>query len=712
MEGRSGRIASLTAPPALRAGGRFVGIVALAPATLLLAHLLPETGFGLAIRLAASAACVLLVPGALLLRAIGWPASPGIAVAGSFALSLAIDAFGLALVFAAGGSILLMGIVVASVSLVVAVPAALRIGTHPVEPVERRALGAVFASGILVSAVVWWAAGPVNGDGFFHLGRARKLAELDVLNGLSSVNEFKDGGLHPGYAFPLWHGVDALIARLAGVDVTEVLVYLPAVLVPLALLLAYAAGTAVFRSPFGGVALAAVQLANLGFAQNQANLAGTGLFETVSQPQAASHLLLAPAIVALGFTFVVEGGWTTLLCLGAASLGLTAVHASYTPYVVMLILGFLLARFVLIRAWEPLLTRAVIVLGTITAPLLLFLLAFYPVIQSSSSVTPSAALRDQELANYGHIATKLGPWIGLAPEAISRAGPVVVAGLLAIPIAGLAARRLWAALVLGGGFLLLFMVLVPPVFTVLADLLSLSQARRIPEFLPVSFAVVGGCVVLARLRVWGVAAAAAAGVLLVLLYPGEFTSTRGNFYIHGGPSWAVWLGCVGALAALLYGAWRPRRGPEPGRWALVAALAFVLPVAVSGLSRVERASADNLLTPAVIQAVRADTSEGDVVFSDRATAYRIAAYAPVDINASSPGHVAVVRANHVFARARDARLFFGDDRLTDAEREAILQRWGADWVLVNKERSHPQQFLDRFPVVYDDDRFALYDVRS
>jgi len=47
--------------------------VALAPALLLLAHLLPATGAGLALRLAAAAACVLLVPGALLLRAIGWP---------------------------------------------------------------------------------------------------------------------------------------------------------------------------------------------------------------------------------------------------------------------------------------------------------------------------------------------------------------------------------------------------------------------------------------------------------------------------------------------------------------------------------------------------------------------------------------------------------------------------------------------------------------
>jgi hypothetical protein len=705
-------VASLTAPLAARGRGRFVGCVALAPAVLLLAHLLPTTGVGLGIRLAAAAACVLLVPGALLLRALGWPASPGIALAGSFALSLAIDAFGLALAFAVGGSILLMGIVIAAVSVVVAVPAALRNGAHPVEQVEKRALTGVFASGVLFSVVVWWAAGPINGDGFFHLARARKLADLDSLSGLGSVGEFKDGGLHPGYAFPLWHGVDALIARLAGADVTAVLLYLPAILVPLALLLAYAAGTAVFRSPYGGAALAAVQLANLGFAQNQENLAGNGFFETLSQPQAASTLLFTAAIVALGFAFVVEGGASMLLCLGAASLGLTAVHASYTLFVAMLIVGFLLARLVLTRAWEPLLTRTVIVLGAITAPLLLYLLAFYRVIQSSNSVTPNAALRDQELANYGHIAIKLGSWIGMAPEAVSRAGPVVVAGLLAIPIAGLAGKRIWAALVLGGGFFLLFVVLVPPVFTVLADLLSLSQARRIPEFLPVSFAVVGGCIVLARLRAWGVAVAAGVGVLLVLLYPGEFTSTRGSFYVHGGPSWAVWLACIGVLAALLYGAWRPRSGPEPGRWALAAALAFVLPVAASGLSRVERASADNVLTPGIVQAVTADTSEGDVVFSDRMTAYRIAAYAPVYINASSPGHVAVVRANHVFARARDARLFFWDDSMSDAEREAILERWGADWVLVSKERSHPQAFLQRFPLVYEDERFALYDVRS
>ena len=700
-------MASLTAPLALRARGRFGAWVAVAPALLLLSRLLPETGFGLALRLAAAAACVLLVPGALVLRAIGWPSSPGTALAGSLALSLAVVAAGLALTFAVGGSILLAAIVVGSVSVVAAVPAALRNGVQPIALPERRALVGVLGSGILFGAVVWWAAGPVNGDGFFHLARARKLAELDTLNGLASVGEFKHGGLHPGYAFPLWHAIDALVARLAGVDVTQVVLYLPAVLVPLALLLAYAAGAAVFRSPYAGVAFAAVQLANLGLARQEANLAGTGFFETLSQPQAATHLLLTTAVLALAFAFVVDGGGVVLLCLVAASAALTAVHASYTPFVLMLLLGFLLARLVLVRAWEAPVIRGSIALGAVTAPLVLFLVLFYPVISSSNSVTPSVSLRDHEVAGYGNLVMKLGPWLGMSPEAIARSGPVVVAGLLAIPLAALATRRLWAALVLGGSIVLLVALLVPPFFTILADALSLSQARRAPEFLPVSFAVVGGCIALSRFRWWGLAIAGVASALLVVLYPGEFTWV----YAHGGPSWAVWLACAGGAAALLYGVWRPRMGPDPGRWALGAALVFVVPVAVAGLSRVEKVHADAYLTPGIVHAVGADVAPGGVVFSDRLTDYRIAAYAPVYVNASTPGHVAVVRANHVFARSRDAGRFFWDTSLSDAEREAILRRWDADWVLVNKDRRYPQAFLERFPLVYEDARFALYDAR-
>ena len=75
---------------------------------------------------------------------------------------------------------------------------------------------ALFWGGI-VGVLLWIVAPAVQGDGLFHLARVRKLLDLDKLS-LDRVSEFADGSLHPGYAFPLWHGFIALIAKLSGED--------------------------------------------------------------------------------------------------------------------------------------------------------------------------------------------------------------------------------------------------------------------------------------------------------------------------------------------------------------------------------------------------------------------------------------------------------------------------------------------------------------
>ena len=290
----------------------------------------------------------------------------------------AIFAFALALVFAVGTSILLAGGVLVIVSACAALRALLRGESKTVPLADRRAAGAVLGAAIPLATLVWWAAGPIYGDTYFHIARARKLAEFDTLNTLATVNEFKDGGLHPGYAFPLLHGVEALIARIAGVDVVDVVVYLPAILLPLALLLVYGAGSAVFRSWAGGVALVAAQAAQVGFSRRDMFFEGTGLFETLSQPQAASRLLLAPAMIALAFAFIVEGGWILLASLGAAAFALSAVHPTYVPYVALVFAGFLLARVVLVRGWEPLLTRTSLALGALVVPFGLYSSSSFP----------------------------------------------------------------------------------------------------------------------------------------------------------------------------------------------------------------------------------------------------------------------------------------------------------------------------------------------
>ena len=131
--------------------------------------------------------------------------------------------------------------------------------------------------------------GAFTGDVFFHLGRIRKLETLHSLS-LHDVGEFRHGGLHPGYAFPLWHAWLALVARLAGVDPTSVAAHEASILVPLALVLVFEMGWAIFRST--GLALAVVfaQLAFKVFAPGHG-----GVYRFLWEPASVATQLLVPA---------------------------------------------------------------------------------------------------------------------------------------------------------------------------------------------------------------------------------------------------------------------------------------------------------------------------------------------------------------------------------------------------------------------------------
>jgi len=177
---------------------------------------------------------------------------------------------------------------------------------------------------------------------------------------------------------------------------------------------------------------------------------------------------------------------------------------------------------------------------------------------------------------------------------------------------------------------------------------------------------------------------------------------------EGGPGWVVWVAVAGGLVALTVGAFLRPRGPEPSRWAVLAGCAFALPVAVTGMANLERTPDPNAMPAQTVAAVRAITSPGDVVCSDAATAYRIAAYAPVYVNAAPTGHVASSARNRPRRRRIDSERFFLVRGLDDYERGALLARYHADWVLVDKELRHPEDYLEGLRLVYEDDRYALY----
>jgi hypothetical protein len=657
-----------------------VPLILLALPALALARGLPAEGFGLGARLAAATLCLLL-PGLLIGRALR---TPGLAAGVSF--SLALLAVGL------GAVVLLhMSIEVAlaflAVSALVALPFAVWRGAGRLPPGSL----IVIALGAAFGVALWQVAAPIEGDALFHLARIRKLWAFDELS-LEGIGEFRDGGLHPGYAFPLWHAFLALVAKLAGVDPTLVVLHEASVLAPLAFAVVYEAGMALFRSRSISFALVLAQAALIGLAPGKG-----GAYAFLALPGTASRQLLVPAVLALVFTHLLAPRLAWLGAIAAGGLALAIVHPTYAVFLCLPLAGFLVARALLSHADHKPLAAAIAALAVPSAAVAL---AIVPLVRATASYTPTGGELRRAFSHYaGQIDVFSETNYRLAPEVFGRSGAVAVAALLLIPLAALASRRRWAAFVLGGSVAVFAVTLVRFLFPRLADVVSLSQARRAAGFVPLAFAFAGGLAVLAEVFSAAVLPLAfSAGLLLQAAYPGDF----GYTFQGGGPALASWVAALGGTAALVAAPFI-RRLVEPlerrGLITAAAAALFVTPVAAhAALDWTAREERGTALSPGLVQALKR-LPEGATVFSHVDTSYRIGAYAPVYVAADPPGHVADTHENRPYARRRDVEQFFrtGDFLITS--------RYGAGWLVVNRSRSRLE--IDK-PLVWADDRYALY----
>jgi hypothetical protein len=591
----------------------------------------------------------------------------------------------LALVFALGSTLTLAFLVLAVVALAAGTLGVTR-GWPQAATVPRRAWA--FFWGAIVGVLLWVAAPSVQGDGLFHLARARKLLELDALS-LERVSEFADGSLHPGYAFPLWHGFVALIAKVSGEDPERVVTHLPSILAPLAVLVAFEAGWALFRRTWAAGVTAAAQVAMICFAPG---LGGAYVF--LSLPATSSRQLLVPAALALALESVRSPSVGLVASTAAAGLALAVIHPTYAIFLWIPFVGFLAVR----ALWERKdLRTGALALGALFVPAALFMLWLRPVVNDTRSVSPDADELQRAFDQYGsQLVVRSDTSYNLAPEVFTRAGAVAIAALLLIPLAGFAARRRWAAYVVGGSLAVFAAMLLPFLFTALADLVSISQARRAAGFLPFAFAFAGGMGVLARLvGPLLLPLALGAGMFLQIVYPGDFEYVLRD----PAPSWIAWFAVAGAVAALVVGFVRRRPALETG--AALAAAAFLVPVYAGGLLDWNRPDAPEIatLSPGLVEAVRDEVDAGTVVYSDQETSFRLAAFAPVYIAVAPPGHVADTDENQPYERARDARRFLRTGDLS------IPRGYGAEYVVVDGLRTDVELDL---PVVYADERFTLY----
>jgi hypothetical protein len=407
--------------------------------------------------------------------------------------------------------------------------------------------------------------------------------------------------------------------------------------------------------------------------------------------------LLVPIVLASLFLLIRERRWLFAIPVAAASLAIALSHPTYALFLLVPLTGFAILRVIWTRRDVVPLASG---LAAVAVPTALVVLWLRPIVEDTAGHTPRAEEVRRALERYAReLDVGSIDSYSLSPEVFGRSGAVAVAALVAIPLAAFASRSRWAAYVVGGSLPILLLTLTAFAFPSFADLVSLSQARRIAGFLPFAFAFAGGCAVLAGfLRGAALPAGLAAGLWLQVTWAGDF----GPHLDHGGPAFATWIALVGAALAIPAGIVIQRRWgsiERRGLYAGLTALLFVLPVAVHGMRKWEKPPGPRVpLTPGLREAL-GDVPEGAIVFSDLETSYRTAALAPVYVAAAPPAHVADTEDNRPYARRRDVMRFL---RTGDLD---IPRSYGANWLVVDRQRSFLRPAL---PLVYADDRYLLY----
>jgi hypothetical protein len=601
------------------------------------------------LRLALATGLVLL-PGHLVARALG---QRGVSATIAWTMAALFAAW--AIVFTVHAGVWLAVGVLAAIAVAAALPAR-RAGFAGL-PREEAIL---LAAGLLLGIGLWHVAGAVTGDALFHLGRVRKMADLGGLH-LTTVGEFRDGGLHPGYAFPLWHGFLAVVAKLSGLDPATVVNHESSLLAPLACAAAWEAGVAVYGKVAAGWSVLAAQLGLYCFAPGHG-----GSWATLELPGTVSRQLLVPAAIALFFEYKEERRWPLVAGLAAIFGALALVHPTYALFLLLPLCAYSVLR---IGQWR----RSAVAIACAVVPTVIAFLWLTPIVDETVSHNPGSMEKARALRHYADQLVVHAPDdYRLKAEVIGRGGAVAVAALLLVPLAGLSIRRRWAAFVLGGFVSLLALMLVPALFARFSDLVSLSQSRRAAGFVPFTFAFAGGVAILARYYLLA-PLGLVAGIVFQRLWPGDFAYGLRE----GGPAWAAWWAFLGGAAALALGL-ALRRPPPRERHGIgaAAAILFVLPIAVHGVRTWSPRVPEDVhaLSPAVVRQLER-VPPRSVIIAPLEESYRLVAYAPVYVVAAPPAHVADTTKNRPYERRRDLI------RWLRTKDPSIPRRYGATWAI-------------------------------
>jgi hypothetical protein len=679
--------------------GPFELIVAISILVVFIIGRLPDGEFTNALKLMVASPIVLLLPGAALVRLLGWSRTASGLFVHSFIWSLMIAAASLLIAFVLETSVVgaLVAYFLATIGFTVAG------WGRPLPEFEREELHAlllVVGLGILCGFVL--VVGPQfgqRGDWVEHLGRTRKIAELPELVSLESIQLVgPDIGLHPMYAFPLWHGVMAFIARFVALDSEFVVMHLATLLAPIAAVTAFHAGRIVFGTTALGVATAVVQLTWISIPWKISQL------DRLAEPGHVVIVILYLVAIGATFSYLRRREFNSLALLAATSLAMTLLHASYVPHMLIPLGSFLLLHFAVERdvklAWDGL-----AVLVAILLPFLIYLPWIYPTASAEGTSLDPAGQLATSTETYRTLIDVAGLSVRMGADAVMRAGALLVAGTLLIPACIFAIRKRWGAFVVGGFLGLAIMLMTYPGFMFLVDLMNISQSRRLVLFIPVAFMVVAGACVIARQRL-ALIGALVIGAVLWIAYPGDF-----GYWMHtAGPGWVAWVAVAAAVVGIVAVLWR--KLPQiaaPARYATGAAVCLCIPILIgSFLDLPGEGNLESLFSEEFVEEFRDSVEPGAIVFGRGIEMYKLTAEVPVFSNATQPGHGGDTSIAKLDVRYEEGEELFYPSTSRE-EGLATLEKYDSEWLVVDEARNYPG-WINELPLEFSEDGFSVYAV--
>jgi hypothetical protein len=576
-------------------------------------------------------------------------------------------------------------------------------------PVARGWSHATTASVVVAALFAWVLRGAVRLDGLYHVALTRKLVELDAPS-FDNVNRFADGGPNPVYALPGWHAFVGWTGWLTGVDPIVAWEVMPVLVVALGALAAGGLARVLLGTPRAEpLGAFAWLLARVLFARREVD--GDAIRYGAVPGQVTFELALPVVLAGVAVALVSPDRRVRRSALAVTFAGIVATviyHANYLPYVAIIGLGY--------AAWWLLATRGrdsrehgagrLLVVGGWVAAMSAGCMAV--VLPLLARLENFGNAPDDDRIDY-HLTETLGMAHVRGGHAFEMLGLPGMVACIALPWLAWRWRNRFglSAIVWGGTLALLAFAFVPPLFQLLRATGSLTLLLRINHPLGTLLVVAFAALVLEladivtsrgwsgrRIAVWsGAALVATWGAGIALGY---------DQFAPDAIGYAVFLGLAGVLVVLAVGAGRGQRavGAEqapPRRVAaiaLVLALGLALPVgAISikrGLVNMDEpagiAQGDLICLGGDVAGALQEVDPGSVVLSDPVASFRAMALAPVYVVGDYKVWNAATSDNRAEERLASVNRFF-DSSASDAERMAVLDEQGVDYLLVDLQDS-------------------------